>query len=142
MVEGDLAGALATLVPPVAYLDFETIAPAIPAWHGCGPYMAVPVQLSCHVVGATGATTHHEHLADGPGDPRPAMAEAVVRACAGARTVVAYNAPFERRCLEHLAEHVPAQRAALLEVVAGSSSTCSPSCGTTSTTPASAAASA
>lgn len=116
VVEGDLARALATLVPPVAYLDFETIAPAIPAWNGCGPYMAVPVQLSAHVVGATGATTHHEHLADGPGDPRPAMAEAVLRACAAARTVVAYNASFERRCIEHLAENVPSRRGALLEV--------------------------
>jgi Domain of unknown function(DUF2779) len=116
VVEGDLARTLATLVPPVAYLDFETVAPAIPAWNGCGPYMAVPVQLSCHVVGATGATTHHEHLADGPDDPRPAMADAVLRACAAARTVVAYNASFERRCIEHLAEHVPSKREALLDV--------------------------
>jgi Domain of unknown function(DUF2779) len=116
VVEGDLAGTLAALVPPVAFLDFETIAPAIPAWSGCGPYMAVPVQLSCHLVGASGAITHHEHLADGPGDPRPAMAEAVLQACATGTTVVAYNASFERRCIEHLADQVPARRAALLEV--------------------------
>jgi hypothetical protein len=116
VVAGGLAGALATLVPPVAFLDFETIAPAIPAWSGCGPYMMVPVQLSCHLVGASGSITHHEHLAAGPGDPRPAMAEAVRRACGGARTVVAYNASFERRCLEHLAGSVRPRREALLEV--------------------------
>jgi hypothetical protein len=114
VVEPELGEALALLKPPVAYLDFETINPAIPAWEGCGPYMAVPVQMSCHVVGARGATVHHEWLADGPGDPRPGMAEAVVRACADAATVVAYNAPFERRCLEHLAAHVPALRTPLL----------------------------
>ena len=34
----------------------------------------------------------------------------------GAKTVVAYNAPFERRQLEHLAAHVPARREALLDV--------------------------
>ncbi|HSN14439.1 MAG TPA: DUF2779 domain-containing protein [Anaeromyxobacteraceae bacterium] len=113
VVEAGLSNALDQLEPPVAYLDFETIAPAIPAWSGCGPYMAVPVQMSCHVVDADGATTHHEWLADGPADPRPAMAAAVVRACAGARTVVAYNAPFERRCLEHLGAHVPSARAEL-----------------------------
>ena len=32
--------------------------------------------------------------------------------------MVAYNAPFERRCLDHLAEHVPARRAALEAVSA------------------------
>ncbi len=116
VVEETLGEALAVLKAPVAFLDFETIAPAIPVWKGCGPYMAVPVQLSCHVVGARGATAHHEHLADGPGDPRPAIAAAVVRACAGAETVVAYNAGFERRCLEHLAANVPSQRAALRAV--------------------------
>ena len=118
VVAEGLAAALTTLVAPVAYLDFETIAPAIPVWNGCGPYLAVPVQLSCHVLDARGATTHHEHLAEGPGDPRPAMAEAVIQACQGAATVVAYNASFERRCLEHLAEQVPARREALLAVAA------------------------
>jgi predicted RecB family nuclease len=116
VVEDGLASALATLAPPIAYLDFETIAPAIPVWKGCGPYMAIPVQMSCHVVGSRGAMNHFEHLADGPEDPRPAMAEAVVHACDGAQTVVAYNAPFERRCLEHLAQHVPSRRAALKAV--------------------------
>jgi predicted RecB family nuclease len=99
VVEDGLASALATLAPPIAYLDFETI-----------------VQMSCHVVGSRGAMNHFEHLADGPEDPRPAMAEAVVHACDGAQTVVAYNAPFERRCLEHLAQHVPSRRAALKAV--------------------------
>jgi len=122
VVEGDLAGALAALAPPVAYLDFETVAPAIPAWPGCGPYQAVPVQMSCHVATADGALVHHAHLAaasagpDGPDDPRPALAAAVVSACAGAATVVAYNASFERRCLEQLAERVPALQAPLLDV--------------------------
>ena len=118
VVEERLGDSLVPLEPPVAYLDFETIAPAIPAWEGCGPYTAVPVQLSCHVVGADGATVHHEWLADGPADPRPEAAAAVVHACRGARTVVAYNAAFERRCLEHLAEHVPGARRPVEEVAA------------------------
>lgn len=117
VVEAGLSKALRRLKAPVAYLDFETINPAIPVWRGCGPYMAVPVQLSCHVVGARGATTHHQHLAEGAGDPRPALATAVVHACRGAETVVAYNASFERKCLQHLAEHVPAQRVALQAVI-------------------------
>ena len=117
VVEPGLAGALARLEAPLAFLDFETIMPAVPAWDGCHPYEQVPVQLSCHVAGGRGRLEHHEFLAEGPGDPRAAVAEAVVRACAGAGTVVAYNAGFERRCLEHLAAAVPARREALGEVV-------------------------
>ena len=37
-------------------------------------------------------------------------------ACAGARTIVTYNAHFERQYLEHLAAAVPAQRKALRAV--------------------------
>ena len=73
--------------------------------------------MSCHVLDGDGRLTHHEHLAERGSDPRPAMAEAVVAACRGAKTVLAYNAPFERRCLEHLAAAVPAQAEALRDVV-------------------------
>jgi hypothetical protein len=107
VVEDGLAGALAAIEPPVAFLDFETIDPPVPAWNGCHPYEATPVQMSCHVVGARGGVAHHEHLAVANGDPRPALAEAVVGACKGTRTIVAYNAPFEARCLDHLAAAVP-----------------------------------
>jgi hypothetical protein len=94
-------------IPPLAFLDFETVGLAIPVWNGCHPYDAVPVQFSCDVVEAGGRVTHHAWLAEGPEDPGPALAERVVAACAGARTVVAYNAPFERGCLHHLGDEVP-----------------------------------
>jgi hypothetical protein len=111
-----LARALAAIESPAAFLDFETVNPAIPVWDGCHPFEAVAVQMSCHVRSARGELSHHAFLAEGPGDPRPDIAEAVVAACKGARTVVAYNASFERRQLEHLAAHVPSRREALLDV--------------------------
>jgi len=117
VVEPELAEALAQIETPTAFLDFETIMPAVPVWKGCHPYEQIPVQMSCHVRGARGGMEHHEFLAEGPGDPRAAIAGAVVAACAGARTVVAYNASFEKRCLEHLAAAVPAQRKALRDVI-------------------------
>ena len=117
VVEPELAEALAQIEAPTAFLDFETIMPAVPVWKGCHPYEQIPVQMSCHVRGARGGMEHREFLAEGPSDPRAAIAEAVVAACAGARTVVAYNASFEKRCLEHLAAAVPAQRKALRDVV-------------------------
>jgi hypothetical protein len=107
VVEPGLGDALSTIVAPVAFLDFETIAPAIPVWAGCQPYGIIPVQMSCHVQGEDGRLVHHAFLADGPGDPRPAIAHAVLDACAGAGTVVAYGASFELRCLDHLAAAVP-----------------------------------
>jgi hypothetical protein len=78
----------------------------------------VPVQFSCHVQEADGRVTHHEWLAEGPEDPRPTLAERLIRACEGAQTVVAYNAGFERRRLEQMAEALPALAAPLRSIVA------------------------
>ena len=104
IVEPSLRPALEEFEPPLAFLDFETINPAIPVWDGCHPYDHVPVQFSCHRQKRGGGYEHIEWLADGPGDPRPAIAEALVAACAGARTIVAYNASFEKTCLRGLGE--------------------------------------
>jgi predicted RecB family nuclease len=106
IVEPSLGPALAALEPPLGFLDFETINPAVPVWDGCHPYDAIPVQFSCHRQ-KPGGHDHFEWLADGPGDPRPALARAVIDACDGARTVLAYNASFERACLRRLAESLP-----------------------------------
>ncbi len=118
VVEPGLAHALRVFAPPLAFLDFETVAPAIPVWDGCHPYDQVPVQFSCDVEAAGGTLAHHEWLAEGPGDPRPELARALVAACAGARTVVAYNAHFERGCIERLAEAVPELADDLLAIAA------------------------
>jgi predicted RecB family nuclease len=109
IVEPSLREALARLRPPLAFLDFETINPAVPVWNGCHPYDAIPVQFSCHRPTRDG----HDHvawLAEGPADPRPGLAEALVSACEGARTVLTYNASFEGACLRRLAS---SQRPAL-----------------------------
>ena len=93
---------------PLGFLDFETVGPAIPVWPGCRPYDAVPVQFSFFLDRGAGEPEHHEWLAEGRGDPRPALADRLVAACAGAEAVVAYNAGFERQCIRGLAEAVPA----------------------------------
>jgi hypothetical protein len=118
LVEGDLAGALEAFRSPIAFLDFETVGPAIPAWEGCHPYDQVPAQFSCHVETADGRLAHHEWVADGPADPRPELARRVIEACRGARTVVAYNAPFEKGCLERMAQALPALAGELRDIVA------------------------
>lgn len=107
IVERGLKSALAELEHPIAFLDFETIALPIPIWDGCAPYDGVPVQFSCHVEHADGELRHHQWLAEGAGDPRPALAEALVRALRGAKTILAYNAGFEIGCIEDLRARVP-----------------------------------
>jgi hypothetical protein len=108
IVEGGLRVALDAFEPTLAFLDFETVRLPVPAWPGTGPLMHVPVQFSCHLANGDGRYTHFDWLADGPGDPRPALAERLVEACGSARAVVAYFARFEKDCLEHLAAAVPA----------------------------------
>lgn len=117
VVERGLGRALHRLKPPLAFLDFETVNPAIPAWSGCRPYEMVPVQFSCHAPTAAGLK-HHAWLADGPDDPREELARALVSATAEARTIVAYNAPFERRCVDGLCAAVPSLRRELESVSA------------------------
>jgi predicted RecB family nuclease len=118
IVDPGLADALAAFVPPIAFLDFEAVGLPIPVWNGCHPYDQVPVQFSCHVQNAAGDLTHHAWLAEGSGDPRPALTARLVTACERARLIVAYNAPFERACIRQLADSVP-HLAARLESIAG-----------------------
>ena len=99
LVEGDLAGALARFEGPLAFLDFETVQFAIPIWDGCHPYDQIPAQFSCHRERPDGGLDHFECLPETPGDPRLEIACRVLEACKGARTVVAYNAGFEKGCL-------------------------------------------
>ena len=116
IVEPTLAAALTTLREPLAFLDFETVARAVPVWPGCAPWEQVPAQLSCHVRSADGSVAHHEWLAQGAGDPRRPIAEALIDACRPAEVVVAYNASFEKGCIDRLASALPDLAAPLLAI--------------------------
>jgi uncharacterized protein DUF2779 len=115
-VDSGLATALEALVQPLAFLDFEAVGPAVPRWPGCGPYEAVPVQLSCHLEDGPGQYRHLEWLADGPDDPRPGFAQFVIECCAGARHIVTYNAAYEADCLRHLARVLPRWSSELADI--------------------------
>ncbi len=118
VVEPTLRAALKPLAAPLAFLDFETINPAVPVWDGCHPYDNVPVQFSCHRLERDGSHTHSSWLADGRGDPRPAIAAALVEACAGAGAVVAYNAGFEKTCLKGLGAALGGKTARAMDDIA------------------------
>jgi len=118
IVEPTLARSLDVFVPPIAFIDFETVCLAVPVWNGCRPYDNVPVQFSCHVQDTDGSVAHHEWLTEGPEDPRPQLAAALIHACASARTVVAYNTVFERKRIEEIAAAFPAFAPQLLSIAA------------------------
>ncbi len=117
----DPAGARAAMAGwthPRAFLDFETINPAVPRWIGTRPYQQVPFQFSLHLEDADGVMTHHEFLrADGT-DPRRPCAKALVALIPADATIIAYNASFEQRVLRDLARNVPELAGPLLSMEA------------------------
>ncbi|WP_065846257.1 DUF2779 domain-containing protein [Sphingobium sp. Ndbn-10] len=105
-VEGARA-AMAAWAFPRTWLDFETIAFAIPRWVGTRPYQQVPFQFSAHIEGEDGSLQHHEFLSLNGADPRRACAEALVTMIPRSGAVVAYNASFEKGRLRELADFFP-----------------------------------
>lgn len=105
---------------PRAYLDFETIGPAVPRWVGVRSFQQIPFQFSCHIEAEGGEIVHAGFLSIDGGDPRRACAEALVDLLSGERcgSIIAYNAAFERRCVRDLAEAFPDLGQALIEIEA------------------------
>ncbi|WP_300974482.1 DUF2779 domain-containing protein [Sphingomonas sp. LHG3406-1] len=91
---------------PLSYLDFETIAFAIPRWIDTRPFENVPFQFSLHI-DHDGVVEHHCFLDLSGDDPRRACAEALIAMLPPQGAIVAYNASFERRCIRQLAETFP-----------------------------------
>ena len=101
---------------PLHCFDFETMNPAVPLFDGTRPYQQIPFQFSLHILEQEGTVPHHiEFLAESPGDPRPALLEAL--SAIGSRgTILAYNMGFERRILRELAEAFPVHGAFLSDL--------------------------
>ena len=112
IVEPGLAERLGAWRRPLAFLDFETVSCAIPTLAGATSWEQVPVQWSLHHEDGR----HFAWIVDREEDPREPLAHALVEACRGAGTVVAYSADFERGCLRHLQMAVPALAGPLKEI--------------------------
>jgi len=108
IVESTLGGQLEPLIVPgrLGFLDFETIARAIPVWPGMAPWQQAAAQFSYHERQPDGGYTHAAFLAEGPDDARPKLAAAMVRATAKAERVTMYT-PFEKTRIRELQRAVP-----------------------------------
>src|SRR3989440_7834544 len=119
IVEPTLARELARFTSPLSasaergtggevlgFLDFETIARAIPVCPGMAPWQPAAAHTSYHERQPDGSYTHAAFLAEGPNDARPPLAAAMVRATAHADRVVMYT-PFEKTRIRELQRAVP-----------------------------------
>lgn len=102
---------------PLHHIDFETISYAVPRYNGTSPHQQIPYQFSYHYQhGINKKLQHEEYLHDLPGDPREAVAERLVATVPSDGSVVAYNAQFEKTCLELLAASSWRHRDSLLDI--------------------------
>jgi hypothetical protein len=99
---GEELRALASSLPfPRYYLDFETIAPAVPIFAGTRPFEVLPFQWSCHIEKSPGTIEHAEFLELGAEPPRR-LAESLLEALGTSGPIVVYT-QYERRVLNELA---------------------------------------
>jgi hypothetical protein len=103
---------VAALPYPRFYLDFETIAPAIPLWVGTRPYQTLPFQWSCHIERAPGVMEHAEFLDLSGEPPMRALAGEMIAALESAGPVLMYTS-YERTVIQGLATMFPDLDAAL-----------------------------
>lgn len=97
-----------TLWYPLYFLDFETFMSAIPPFDGLRPYQQVPFQYSLHFIEREGADLgHYEFLAEPNVDPRPDLADKLLKEIPDNACIVAYNATFEITRLRELARFLP-----------------------------------
>ncbi|HLF31190.1 MAG TPA: DUF2779 domain-containing protein [Xanthomonadales bacterium] len=100
------------LALPRFYLDFETVAPAIPKWAGTRPYQTLPFQWSCHIERASGEMEHAEFLDLSGEPPMRALAERMIVALETTGPVLMYTA-YERTVIQGLMAMFPDLAAAL-----------------------------
>jgi hypothetical protein len=105
-LEPEAGRVLAALGYPRYFLDFETIALAVPVFPGTRPYETLPFQFSCHVAHAGGRTEHRSHLDLRGEEPSRRCAEALLAAVATTGPVFVYTS-YEKRVIDGLAERYP-----------------------------------
>ena len=117
IVEPDLPEALSEFSGALGFLDFETIARAIPVWSGLGPWGQAAAQFSYQEAQPDGTYSHVGWLAEGPQDARPELARAMIEATKSAERVVTYS-PFEKTRIRALQQSVPELQAELIDLEA------------------------
>jgi hypothetical protein len=104
-----IADALRSYSFPLYFFDYETYAPAIPAFDGYGPYKRIPFQFSLHTLRAPGGELEHvEFLHLDRSDPTGAVAELLDQHIDPKGSVIVWYAPFERGVNKEIGERLGA----------------------------------
>lgn len=98
---------LARLAWPRYYIDFETIAFAVPRWVGTRPYQQIPFQWSCHIERRDGSLEEKAFIDLGGDSPIRAFAESLLAALGEHGPIVVYNQSFEAARIRELAAMLP-----------------------------------
>lgn len=102
---------------PLHFLDYETFAPAIPAFNGFSPYRRIPFQFSLHILRAPdGEPEHVEYLHPDRSDPTAVVAELLSTHIDPNGTVVVWYAPFERGVNKEIGERLTSHAAAMQRI--------------------------
>ncbi len=115
-VAGSLAGNLTPAEPPVWYLDFEALGPAIPIYRGTRPYETLPFQWSLHRLDERGGVEHREFLARGDEEPSVETSEALLAELTRDDAPIVVYSSFEKRMLSVMARKNPARAEELLRI--------------------------
>lgn len=114
-MDPDAAAELRQHLYPRYYLDFETIAFAVPVWAGTRPYQQIPCQWSCRIEREDRSVEHKQFL-DTRGElPVKALAENLIAAVGTKGPIFAYGS-FEGTMLDGLAEMLPRVAAKLRKI--------------------------
>jgi hypothetical protein len=105
-ISDDLKTELDKMQFPIHFLDFETVAPAVPRYAGTRPYQTIPFQWSDHILDEDGRLVHREYLCSEDKDPREEFTRALLNALETAGSIVIYTR-YETGVLNSLIAHFP-----------------------------------
>lgn len=104
---GPIKKMLGELRYPLYFLDFESVATAVPLFDDSSPWQKYAFQYSLHVQTADGEINHIEFLHGERSDPGKAIAHSLLANMGTSGSVIVYNKTMERGVLNALARQFP-----------------------------------
>lgn len=92
---------------PLHFLDFESVATAVPLLEDSSPWQKYAFQYSLHVQKVDGEISHFEFLHDRRSDPGEALARSLLAHIDSVGSVIVYNKTMEQGVLNTLAKQFP-----------------------------------
>ena len=102
---------------PINYLDFESIAVAVPLFDGNNPWEKLAFQYSLHIMDESSEVQHVEFLHEEATDPSAEIARHLAQDIGEKGSIVVYHAGMEKGVLEYLRDRFPEHATALQGMV-------------------------